>query len=327
MAETSGAGLATDEELQRALAEAESRTLTFQQHVDAVLARIGRPRVERASHAAATLLRRARVNLVRVQAFLAHPDVPVSQLTLPPSSSSSSSEEQEEEQEEDEDEEDDDEEEDEEEEEEEEGAKTRFGTDPRRVAGMWQHVLEDAEAMVARGYDRVFVEVGAFVRERLSPAVRAHTAAALAACVEEAAVARHLRTAARHLARVEALQARGSRPPAPALAALAADTALLAQTYPHNPAVAAFLARARTVTAATTTTATSAAQQQQQQPRAVTASAARQAAQCRRYVERVLAASERARVALETRLAREQQRTDAEAERLLALPEFARRDQ
>ena len=325
MAETSGAGLATDEELQRALAEAESRTLTFQQHVDAVLARIGRPRAERASHAAATLLRRARVNLVRVQAFLAHPDVPVSQLTLPPSSSSSSSsssEEQEEEQEEDEDEEDDDEEEDEEEEEEEEGAKTRFGTDPRRVAGMWQHVLEDAEAMVARGYDRVFVEVGAFVRERLSPAVRAHTAAALAACVEEAAVARHLRTAARHLARVEALQARGRRPPAPALAALAADTALLAQTYPHNPAVAAFLARARTVTAAATSAA-----QQQQPPRAVTASAARQAAQCRRYVERVLAASERARVALETRLAREQQRTDAEAERLLALPEFARRDQ
>lgn len=326
MAETGGAGLATDEELQRALAEAESRTLTFQQHVDAVLARIGRPRAERASHAAATLLRRARLNLVRVQAFLAHPDVPVSQLTLPPSSSSSSSssEEQEEEQEEDEDEEDDDEEEDEEEEEEEEGAKTRFGTDPRRVAGMWQHVLEDAEAMVARGYDRVFVEVGAFVRERLSPAVRAHTAAALAACVEEAAVARHLRTAARHLARVEALQARGRRPPAPALAALAADTALLAQTYPHNPAVAAFLARARTVAAAATTTATSAAQQP---PRAVTASAARQAAQCRRYVERVLAASERARVALETRLAREQQRTDAETERLLALPEFARRDQ
>lgn len=314
MAEADGAapvaGLPTDEDVQRALAEAASRTLTFQQQANAVLARIGRPRAERVARTAATLLHRARVNLLRVQAFLAHPDVPVSQLMLPSSSTEPDEEEEEQEEQEDGD-----------EREEEEGEKTRFGTDPRRVAEMWRRVLVDAEAMVAHGHDRLFVEVAAFVHTRLAPAVRAHTAAALAACVEEAAVARHLRPAARHLARIDALAARGRRAPAPAAAALAADVALLAQTYPHNPAVAAFLARARTALASATTTSSSSSSQQQQQARA-----ARQAAQCRQCVERVLAASERARAALEARLASEQARTDAATERLLALPEFAGHD-
>lgn len=306
---TTTEGLPTDEDLREALAEAAHRTLTFQQQADAIFARLDlRPdAAARTQRTAATLLHRARVNLVRVQAFLVHPEVPVSQLMLP---SDDGDDEQEEDEE------------DEEEEEEEEENTVRFATSPKRVAEMWRRVLVDAETMVVRGYDWLFVEVAAFLRTRLGPEVRAQISRALAACVEEAAVAQHLRRAERHLSRVEALCARGRRPTGPAVTALAADVALLTQTYPHNPAVAAFLAHAHSAMPPATQQPVSSATKATTRT-TMTATAARQAAQCRRCVERVLAASERARAALEARIAEEQQRTDADTARLLALPEFA----
>ena len=322
-------GLPSDEELQRELEAVENETLTFQKHVDEVFARLTDTKAENTRSAAAAVLHRARVNLLRVMSFLTHPDVPVSQLMLPtaPRSSEQEDEEEEEEQEDGEEcEEECEEGEEEEEEESEEGGKRRYGTDPQRVAKMWSSVLKDAGIILERHYDAMFVEAADFVHKRLSPDIRAAVTAQLNAHVEQAAADKLLAKAGRHLARVEALVAR-KRSNATAVDALAGDLAVLQAAYPENESVREFLERAQPVLE----------QAQAQQPaarrgsarssgaaRPMSAAAQRQAAQCRRCVERVLAESKKASEALEAQIKAEQRETDAAVDRLLALPEFSK---
>jgi len=280
-------------------------------------------------------LHRARVNLYRVLHFIVHPEIPVSQLMLPsaPKHNKEGEEEEEEEEggeeeegeEEGEEEEGEDEEGEEEEEEEEEGRKKRFGTDPKRVAMIWEKVLADCVEMVKKHYDDVFVEIQQFLKVRMSAELRRAVEYKLGLYLEESSVARLLSSAERHLARVEALIARKRSNPT-AVKSLADDIAILEQTYPNNPAIVDFITRATPLanssTASSTSSRSTSSRPARQRP--ISASAARQAAQCRAYVERVLAQSQRANAALDAQIKEEREKAISDADSLLALPEFKR---